>query len=434
MLALMAIPAVGIAAAQGEPRAQDPDRPTPRALSNPLTVPMEPFVAVEPPAGQPDNDTPGTADEISCGTTWWGTVDYAGDIDYFTFYGYGGDTFSARIFAAEWGTGLDPTMTLYDIDGNSVMRYVDDYDGLDPIINVTLPGDGYFYLAVGGYGGNSVGDYYINLESPVYMSMSGAGKINGMSYKNGDVLVYNSCGGYWDMFLNAKSLGFKGNLTGLALLPDRTALVTFASTQKNYGQVSAYDIAQCYLYDVGWDSAWSCSMFFDGSDVGLTKGSEKIKSIGVSPYGTLLMSFQSRTQVPGVPGFVENEDILEFDAVQYGPNTAGNWYMFFDGSDQGLSKVQTEGLWMNSYWWDVYHTFEKRVVLPGGDILDKGDIGLCYPSWLGDDTQCNGWWKTFDGTDAGMKKNSGIDAIDLGEAAWLQANPYPAPQSIQPQK
>lgn len=430
ILLLAAIPAVAIAA--GQERVSE--HPTPVPLTAPDGVTREPFVAVEESLNQPDDDKPKKAIETQCGWYWYGAMDYSGDVDYYKFYAQRGETFAARVQASEYGTGLDPTLTLYDTNGKDMLYYRDDYDGLDPIIHYTFSDEGYFYLAVRGYADYSLGDYWINVEKPIYLSTSSAGTVDGMKFAPGDVLQYNGCGDYWEMFLNAKSLGLKGNLNGLALTQDREALVSFNKTQKFYGQnVTKQDIALCYLYDIGWDSDWDCSLFFDGSDVGLTKGSEAVNSIAISPYGNLLMSFTGTTQVPNIYEKVADEDILEFYPYQYGTNTDGYWNWFFDGSDENLGKVRTDGLWLNGYYWDIYQTFNNAVTVPTGVELEKGDVGACWSWGWGQDSYCGNWWELFDATDAGFKRTVGVDAIDLGGTQYLympyDPYPYPSPNS-----
>ncbi len=348
-------------------------------------------------------------------------VDYAGDVDYWKFYAYGGGNYIFRIVSNEQGSGLDPTLALYDSNGTTQLQYVDDYDGLDPVIHFLAPGDGYYYLAVRGFSNSQIGDYSIETDSPVYMSMAANGAVDGMKYRSGDVLVYYSCADYWDMFLNAKNLGFKGNLTGLALLPDRRALTVFGSNQKFYGEtVSPYDIATCFLSDVGWDSSWDCSLLFDGQDVGLTTSGEKIKSIAVGYGGSLLLTITGKAQVPGITSTVENEDILKFQPDRFGSNTQGIWSKWWDGSLVGTTKVRIEGLWINRFTFDHVQTFDKRVT-PSGSYytVEKGDIASCLATGLNTYSGCSYWWIPFFGTYAGMKPNAAIDAIDFGSELTL---------------
>ena len=59
-------------------------------------------------------------------------------------------------------TYLDPTLTLLDPNGAQV-AYNDDYIGRDSQISYTAVNDGVYLAVARGYGGNSVGDYYITI-------------------------------------------------------------------------------------------------------------------------------------------------------------------------------------------------------------------------------------------------------------------------------
>jgi subtilisin family serine protease len=76
-------------------------------------------------------------------------------------------------------------------------------------------------------------------------------------------------------------------------------------------------------------------LVFDGSDVGL--GSANIDAVAVVDADTLLLSFRAGTTVPGIPGTVDDSDIVQFDATSLGPETAGTFSPFFDGSLVGLT-------------------------------------------------------------------------------------------------
>ena len=59
-------------------------------------------------------------------------------------------------------TQLDPTLTLLDPDGSQV-AYNDDFVGRDSQITYEAQSDGVYLAVARGYGGRSVGDYYLNV-------------------------------------------------------------------------------------------------------------------------------------------------------------------------------------------------------------------------------------------------------------------------------
>lgn len=441
LFALALLPVAAVAASDSSPKqgdgppAQDPNRVLPVSMTEMERISAVPRVAPTETDLTPLDNKPGAALETQCGWWWYGTINKKGDVDYYKFYAQRGETFMAAVHGWEWGTGLEPAITLYDVNGKTALDYSDYYDSLDPLIHYTFYNEGWYYLAVRGYADVSVGDYYFNLEKPIYLSTRSGGSVGGIDFTPGDVLQYNSCGDYWDMFLNSGSLGFNGNLRAFALTKGRTALVSFDKPQTFYGEtLSRHDVAECYIYDTGWDAGWDCYQLFDGEDAGLTTASEAINSLAVSPYGELAMTFVGSADLPYVAGTVANEDVMGFYPYQFGPDTDGYFYYWFDGSDENLGKVATEGLWFNQYWYDIYQVFNKSIKVGNNVKLDKSDVGVCYSWGWQDYSYCGHWWEMFDATDAGFNGNIQVDAIDLGGTVWLNHpyNPYPAPPAARP--
>ncbi|MCK6545323.1 hypothetical protein L6R52_05595 [Myxococcota bacterium] len=79
------------------------------------------------------------------------------------------------------------------------------------------------------------------------------------------------------------------------------------------------------------------SMYFDGSDVGLTTIDEDIDALAILADGRILISTLGAFSVTGVTG--EDEDIIAFTPTTTGANTAGTFAMYFDGSDVALGGV-----------------------------------------------------------------------------------------------
>jgi len=77
-------------------------------------------------------------------------------------------------------------------------------------------------------------------------------------------------------------------------------------------------------------------MIFDGSDVGITKD---VNAFHVQADGTLLLSFNGPTTVPGL-GAVDDSDIVRFIPTivsGLGSQTAGSFAWYLRGADVGLS-------------------------------------------------------------------------------------------------
>lgn len=103
---------------------------------------------------------------------------------------------------------------------------------------------------------------------------------------------------------------------------------------------------------------YSYEMFFDGSDVGLTKAGEKVDGISVWPAeyynnltndvalpydcnaGVIFLSTRGSYRVSPTPDgdhlIGDGSDVLAFCAFNTGPDTAGFWFRVFDGSEADL--------------------------------------------------------------------------------------------------
>jgi hypothetical protein len=89
---------------------------------------------------------------------------------------------------------------------------------------------------------------------------------------------------------------------------------------------------------VHWNgTAWS--LYFDGSDVGLTTTAENVDAFAFLSDGSLLVSTSGNPTVPGLPAGTPalfDEDLLRC-AGTFGPATTCTWSLYFDGSDIGLT-------------------------------------------------------------------------------------------------
>ncbi len=95
----------------------------------------------------------------------------------------------------------------------------------------------------------------------------------------------------------------------------------------------------------GIGGAWF--MVFDATDNGLTAGQD-VNAFDLTPPpldpnaaavpGPIYLSFsQPRARVPGVPGWVMDNDAVVFEEVVNGNAPEDNYALFFDGSDVGLT-------------------------------------------------------------------------------------------------
>ena len=109
---------------------------------------------------------------------------------------------------------------------------------------------------------------------------------------NEDIVAYDLETGEWSMVFDGSDVGLGGMaLNGMALLPDGDLLLTFTAAG-NPGGVSAddSDIVRFTPTSLGNVTAGSFSMYFDGSDVGLTTnngGHRRNRVVGIRAVGDL---------------------------------------------------------------------------------------------------------------------------------------------------
>ena len=115
-------------------------------------------------------------------------------------------------------------------------------------------------------------------------------------------------------------------------LAAKVYLATYAAGSVGGVNYSPGDIV---VYD-GPTDTWS--LFFDGSDVGLSK---PINEFEIMSDGSLLMALNGTNNLSGPGGAFKllMQDVARFrpSTSSTGDNTAGTWELYFDGSDVGLS-------------------------------------------------------------------------------------------------
>ncbi|MEM7131892.1 MAG: carboxypeptidase regulatory-like domain-containing protein [Chloroflexota bacterium] len=162
--------------------------------------------------------------------------------------------------------------------------------------------------------------------------------------------------------------------------------------------------------------------YFDGSDVGLRRGGAKdVDAFAILPDGSLLFSFVGRTTIPDV-GAIDDSDIIRFIPTALGMETTGNFEMYLDGSDVGLTKngedISAIDVLVNG---DIVISTKgtARVKDASGQTVGNRDedLFLFKPQTLGDNT--TGFFQRYylDGSDVGLDTTSKEDirAVSVDE-------------------
>ncbi len=106
------------------------------------------------------------AQALNLGQTIQGEISDGNDVDTFQFSGKAGQTIAAEVRAAQLGSPLDASLTLFDARGQ-IIASNDDASGNDAVLKAKLPRDGIYYLALqDAHGrGSSVHVYLLRLKA-----------------------------------------------------------------------------------------------------------------------------------------------------------------------------------------------------------------------------------------------------------------------------
>ena len=156
------------------------------------------------------------------------------------------------------------------------------------------------------------------------------------SLSDEDIVFFDGTG--FSLYFDGSNVGLAGlNLNAFTLPDTGGILLSFsaAASIPGIGTVDDSDIVLFTATSLGNVTAGSFSLYFDGSDVGLTRKQEGIDGIAVLANGNIWISTIGNPSVPGVRA--RDEDLLEFTPTALGSATAGSWNWYLDGSDVSLS-------------------------------------------------------------------------------------------------
>ena len=108
-----------------------------------------------------------------------------------------------------------------------------------------------------------------------------------------DIAAYDPATGAWSLFFDGSAAGLTANINGFEVMPDGSLLLTVdvPATLPGVGAVDDSDIVRFV------PGAAAFEMVFDGSDVGLSTNAEDIDAIGLLPGGDLILSTRGKAAV-----------------------------------------------------------------------------------------------------------------------------------------
>ena len=323
-----------------------------------------------------------------------GTINPAGDVDYFIFEDIGsyGNFYVVDVDASAYGSPLDAYMCAYDHDGNE-LACNDDSDGLDSLLVVPpVDEDGVFYITVQelnhpNEGGNDY-SYRLSVYVPLLLSATAKGSVRGVAFQAADILAFADFGGgneKWMLFFDASDIGITKNTNSFHLFNDYPAesvraAMAFAANQVitdvngNKYTATPYDVIQfnATRWGPSTSGSFSPSMILDGSTAGLTTSGEKIDAISRYSGNWLSISTTGAVAVPSVSGGIlkgRDEDMVEINL------STRKWSMLFDGSTVpglGVEDVTAAGSVRTTPFDNTLLVIQGNGVVDGTTLSQKG--------------------------------------------------------------
>ena len=247
----------------------------------------------------------------------------------------------------------------------------------------------------------------------LYFSLGSNGTVGGLSVANEDILAFD--GNTFSLYFDGSDVGLSSaTIDAFTVISPTEILLSFVDSRSVAGiagTVDDSDIVTFAATSLGANTAGTFSMYFDGSDVGLTTSDEDVDAIELLSGGHLLVSTRGRVSASGVSGAAE--DLLEFMPTSLGPTTAGTWALYFDGGDVGLSRTSenVDGVAVDAAG-KIYLSTTGSFTVSGRTGADE-DVFVFTPTSYGASTAgAFGSALFFDGSVYGLGSND-VFAIDL---------------------
>lgn len=156
--------------------------------------------------------------------------------------------------------------------------------------------------------------------STLYFSWANDGVIGSLIYKQEDIVIYDVVNASWSLFFDGSDVGLANiNVDAFALLSDGTILLSFDTALEkldNLADVDEFDIVRFIPSSTGQTTSGSFDLYFDGATYGL--GNNDIDAIGFAPTGELLISTAHAFNEPLLGNF-SDEDMVYWDTSGFIP-------------------------------------------------------------------------------------------------------------------
>ncbi|MCX6050422.1 MAG: S8 family serine peptidase, partial [Chloroflexi bacterium] len=231
-------------------------------------------------------------------------------------------------------------------------------------------------------------DLTVSRNDVLFLSLSNSAHVPNLSFRDEDIVAYNTQTGVWSQFFDGSDVGVSDNDVNAFDLKDGELYLSFNQSKNMRGQgkfqgpdkIEDTDIYHFVPTSLGANTAGRFELYFDGSDVGLTSDGEDIDALFITPDGNLIISTLGSFKVPGPNGTElrgKDEDLLLFTPTSLGENTSGTWQLLLDGSAEGLTKSSEDisGVWLNAQS-QIFLTTKDNFSVNGASG-DGADIFIC---------------------------------------------------------
>lgn len=221
-------------------------------------------------------------------------------------------------------------------------------------------------------------------QNSLYVSPDRAGSVGGVSFDGADVLRYDLNTGTWSMLFDGSDVGVFVNVDAFTYYSTYYLVFSFDRRTQLPGLarfVEPEDIVLFRPTSLGNNTAGHYTLFFDGSDVGLSGPNENIDAIVIQPNGKAAASTAGAYEVPNEFGQSitgGGEDMITFNNVSWYGDTAGSWSPYFKGTLHELTTLteNIDGFWQSRIDQEYYISTTGAYEVPGLSG-DDDDIFIC---------------------------------------------------------
>lgn len=237
-----------------------------------------------------------------------------------------------------------------------------------------------------------------SLAATVYLTTNTPGAVGGVTFDKGDILAYDGRNETWSLHFDASDVGITNSLNDFVLMPDGSILLaisgrTTLDSASGSFKSQLWDVARFIPSSLGNNTAGQFEMYIDGSDIGLSKASEKIDALALGANGVLLISTYGAANVPNGSAVVksQDEDLLAFQPSKLGDDTQGTWSLAFDGSTiAGMGGEDVTAAWRDAGTGTDYLTLNSSFTVGGmagatGTVLAITPSGAVSVFWNAND-------------------------------------------------